>query len=154
MKFFGLNILTDRQLEIIKNKRNFEEVLKQFKIKRLYRIYSHWEQSAKCDKCDENREYTTVLPDGQTIKTKCSCAKTKTTYGYTEVNPNDYKAVIYKFSGKRLFLSEREISSDFFNFTYEIDNLTNPTSRCLYTTKAKVQKAIKILQEREKTKAK
>ena len=72
MKFFGLNILTDRQLEIIKNKRNFEEVLKQFKIKRLYRIYSHWEQSAKCDKCDENREYTTVLPDGQTIKTKCS----------------------------------------------------------------------------------
>ena len=92
------------------------------------------------------------MPDGQTIKTKCSCAKTKTTYGYTEVNPNDYKAVIYKFSGKRLFLSEREISSDFFNFTYEIDNLTNPTSRCLYTTKAKVQKAIKILQEREKGK--
>lgn len=150
MKIFGLNVLTDRQLKMIESKRNFEEVLKHFKIKKLYQIYKHWEQLPKCDKCDENREYTTILPDGQTIKTKCSCAKTKNEYSYTEVNPNDYKSVIYKFSGKRLFLSERETSSNFFDSTYEIDDLTNPTSRCLYTTKAKAQKAIKILQNREK----
>jgi len=154
MKFFGLNILTDRQLDMIKNQRNFEEVLEHFKIKRLYRIYKHWEQLPKCDKCDENREYTTVLPDGQIIKTRCSCAKTKNKYECIEVNLKDYKSVIYKFSGKLLFLSERETSSDFFDSTYQIDDLTNPTSKCLYTTKAKAQKAIKILQKREETKAK
>ena len=40
MKFLGLNIFTDRQLERVKAKEQFDYLFEILKIKKLYRIYS------------------------------------------------------------------------------------------------------------------
>ena len=80
MKFLGLNIFTDKQLERVKAKEQFNYLFEILKIKKLYRIYSTCEELPKCDKCNENREYEVILPDGQKIVKSCSCRKHKQVY--------------------------------------------------------------------------
>ena len=107
MKIFGLNILTDRQLERVIANNNFEDVLKYFKVKKLYKIYCDSIQLPKCDKCDKNRELTFTLPDGKSFKTSCSCKKHKIIYHYGEVNPKDYYWAL-KRCDKSLYLLHYE----------------------------------------------
>ena len=100
MRIFGLNILTDESLNRKINSGNFDNILKVLKIKKLYRITSKHVYIPKCNKCDENREFTVTLPDGRTVKEKCSCNKKYWEYSYYEVNPKDYYAIVQRFDNK------------------------------------------------------
>ena len=100
MKFLGLNIFTDRQLERVKAKEQFDYLFEILKIKKLYRIYSTCEELPKCDKCNENREYEVVLPDGQKIVKSCSCRKHKQVYKYQEMPKDGFFFIIRKISGE------------------------------------------------------
>ena len=148
MKFFGLNIFTDRQLERVKAKEQFDYLFEILKIKKLYRIYSTCEELPKCDKCNENREYEVVLPDGQKIVKSCSCRKHKHVYKYQEMPKDGFFFIIRKISGE-VYLMEQEEYDDFrFHTMAKLDEMKNPKHWGLYTSERKAKQACKIMNEK------
>lgn len=145
IKIFGLNILTDNQLNEIKSKCTYKSILDYLKIKRIYRVWSTWIDQPKCDKCDENREYKVKLPDGKEITVGCSCKRQKPIYKYSEVNPDDYNIIIHKLRGEVYLMQESEYDDYKFHALDTINNLENPRCMDLFTTEAKAKKAVKIL---------
>lgn len=148
MKIFGLNILTDKQLEKVIANNNFEDVLKYFKVKKLYKIYCESIQLPKCDKCDENRELTFTLPDGKSFKTSCSCKKHKIIYHYGEVNPKDYYWALERCDKNLYLLHYEGFDGYMFYNMNQIDNIKNPMYPGLFTSEAKVKKAVKMLNDK------
>ena len=148
MKFLGLNIFTDRQLERVKAKEQFDYLFEILKIKKLYRIYSTCEELPKCDKCNENREYEVVLPDGQKIVKSCSCRKHKQVYKYQEMPKDGLFFIIRKISGE-VYLMEQEEYDDFrFHAMAKLDEMKNPKHWGLYTSERKAKQACKIMNEK------
>ena len=148
MKFLGLNIFTDRQLERVKAKEQFDYLFEILKIKKLYRIYSTCEELPKCDKCNENREYEVVLPDGQKIVKSCSCRKHKHVYKYQEMPKHGFFFIIRKISGE-VYLMEQEEYDDFrFHTMAKLDEMKNPKHWGLYTSERKAKQACKIMNEK------
>lgn len=148
MKFLGLNIFTDRQLERVKAKEQFDYLFEILKIKKLYRIYSTCEELPKCDKCNENREYEVVLPDGQKIVKSCSCRKHKQVYKYQEMPKDGFFFIIRKISGE-VYLMEQEEYDDFrFHAMAKLDEMKNPKDWGLYTSERKAKQACKIMNEK------
>ena len=148
MKFLGLNIFTDRQLERVKAKEQFDYLFEILKIKKLYRIYSTCEELPKRDKCNENREYEVVLPDGQKIVKSCSCRKHKHVYKYQEMPKDGFFFIIRKISGE-VYLMEQEEYDDFrFHTMAKLDEMKNPKHWGLYTSERKAKQACKIMNEK------
>ena len=148
MKFLGLNIFTDRQLERVKAKEQFDYLFEILKIKKLYRIYSTCEELPKCDKCNENREYEVVLPDGKKIVKSCSCRKHKHVYKYQEMPKDGFFFIIRKISGE-VYLMEQEEYDDFrFHTMAKLDEMKNPKHWGLYTSERKAKQACKIMNEK------
>lgn len=148
MKFLGLNIFTDRQLERVKAKEQFDYLFEILKIKKLYRIYSTCEELPKCDKCNENREYEVVLPDGQKIVKSCSCRKHKQVYKYQEMPKDGFFFIIRKINGE-VYLMEQEEYDDFrFHAMAKLDEMKNPKHWGLYTSERKAKQACKIMNEK------
>lgn len=152
MKIFGLNILTDNQLNEIKSKCTYKSILDYLKIKRIYRVWCSWIDQPKCDKCDENRQYKVKLPDGRDMTVDCSCKRQKQVYEYGEVNPDDYNIIIHKLSGEVYLMEESEYDDYKFHALDTINNLKNPRYMDLFTTEAKAKKAVKILNNKLKEK--
>lgn len=148
MKFLGLNIFTDRQLECVKAKEQFDYLFEILKIKKLYRIYSTCEELPKCDKCNENREYEVVLPDGQKVVKSCSCRKHKHVYKYQEMPKDGFFFIIRKISGE-VYLMEQEEYDDFrFHAMAKLDEMKDPKHWGLYTSERKAKQACKIMNEK------
>lgn len=148
MKFLGLNIFTDRQLERVKAKEQFNYLLEILKIKKLYRIYSTCEELPKCDKCNENREYEVTLPDGQKIVKSCSCRKHKHVYKYQEMPKDDFSFIIRKISGE-VYLMEQEEYDDYrFHAMSKLDEMKDPKHWGLYTSERKAKQACKIMNKK------
>ena len=149
MKVLWLNILTDKQLENIKSKCTYKSILDYLKIKKIYRVWCKYVDQPKCDKCNENRQYEIVLPDGKKIVENCSCKKKQEVYEYGEVGINDYQIIIYKFNGEIYLMQENDYDDYKFHCLYTINNLKNPRHMDLFTTEAKAKKAIKILNKKK-----
>lgn len=149
MKIFGLNILTNKELEEIKSKCTYKSILDYLKIKKIYRVWCDYIDQPKCDKCNENRQYEIVLPDGKKIIENCSCKRKKQVYKYGEVNIEDYQLIIYKFDGKVYLMQESEYDEYKFHALDTINNLKNPRYMDLFTTEAKAKKAVKILNKKK-----
>ena len=148
MNFLGLNIFTDRQLELVKAKEQFDYLFEILKIKKLYRIYSTCEELPKCDKCNENREYEVVLPDGQNVVKSCSCRKHKHVYKYQEMPKDGFFFIIRKISGE-VYLMEQEEYDDFrFHAMAKLDEMKDPKHWGLYTSERKAKQACKIMNEK------
>ena len=148
MRFLGLSIFTDRQLERVKAKEQFNYLFEILKIKKLYRIYSICEELPKCDKCNENREYEVILPDGQKIVKSCSCRKHKHVYKYQEMPKDDFFFIIRKISGE-VYLMEQEEYDDFrFHAMTKLDEMKDPKHWGLYTSERKAKQACKIMNEK------
>ena len=148
MRFLGLSIFTDRQLERVKAKEQFDYLFEILKIKKLYRIYSICEELPKCDKCNENREYEVVLPVGQKIVKSCSCRKHKHVYKYQEMPKDGFFFIIRKISGE-VYLMEQEEYDDFrFHTMAKLDEMKNPKHWGLYTSERKAKQACKIMNEK------
>ena len=145
MKFLGLNIFTDRQLERVKAKEQFDYLFEILKIKKLYRIYSTCEELPKCDKCNENREYEVVLPDGQKIVKSCSCRKHKHVYKYQEMPKDGFFFIIRKISGEVYLMEQEEYR---FHTMAKLDEMKNPKHWGLYTSERKAKQACKIMNEK------
>lgn len=145
MKFLGLNIFTDRQLERVKAKEQFDYLFEILKIKKLYRIYSTCEELPKCDKCNENREYEVVLPDGQKIVKSCSCRKHKQVYKYQEMPKDGFFFIIRKISGEVYLMEQEEYR---FHTMAKLDEMKNPKHWGLYTSERKAKQACKIMNEK------
>lgn len=150
MRIFGFNILSDRKLNEIKSKSTFESVLKYLKIKKLYRTTFNLVQQPKCDKCNDNRQYVITLPDGRTITQDCSCKRELVSYGYEEIDTDEYNIIIHKLSGEIYLMKESEYEDSRFYSFDTLDNFDNLIGGGLYTSKSKAKKAAKILNEREK----
>lgn len=149
MRFFGLNIFTDKQLDKLKAKEQFNYVLDVFKIKKLYRIYSTTEELPKCDKCNENREYEIILPDGQKVIKSCSCKKHLHLYKYQEVTNDGFCFFIRKLNGD-IYLMEREEYDDYiFRALNKLDEMKEPKHWGLYTSERKAKQACKILNKKK-----
>ena len=83
MKIFGLNIITEKELE--KMKKEYFGAIKTIKeLKHIYEIDSRYCPQPKCQHCDEDRYVKATLPDGTKTKVKCSCAKPKYIYKIKE----------------------------------------------------------------------
>ena len=148
MKFLGLNIFTNKELEKVKAKEQFSYLFEILKIKKLYRIYSTSEELPKCDKCNEKREYEVVLPDGQKIVKSCSCRKCKHIYKYQEVSKEDFFFVIRKLNGD-IYLMEREEYDDYiFRALNKLDEMEDPKHWGLYTSERKAKQACKIMNKK------
>ena len=150
MRIFGFNILSDRKLNEIKSKSTFESVLKYLKIKKLYRTTFNLVQQPKCDKCNDNRQYVITLPDGRTITQDCSCKRELVSYGYEEIDTDEYNIIIHKLSGEIYLMKESEYEDSRFYSFDTLDNFDNLIGGGLYTSKSKAKKAAKILNERER----
>lgn len=148
MKFLGLNIFTNRQLERVKAKEQFSYLLEILKIKKLYRIYSTCEELPKCDKCNENREYEVILPDGQKIVKSCSCRKHKHVYKYQEVPKDDFFFIIRKTSGEVYLMEQKEYNDYRFYAMAKLDEMKNPKHWGLYTSERKAKQACKIMNKK------
>lgn len=56
-------------------KENFEFIKEKLKCCKLYKVEAQWGMNDKCKYCDENRNITLELPNGEKRVEKCSCAK-------------------------------------------------------------------------------
>lgn len=148
MKFFGLNIFTNKQLEKVKAKEQFSYLFDILKIKKLYRIYSTCEDLPKCDKCNENREYEVILPDGQKVVKSCSCKKHKHVYKYVEVTKEDFFFIFRKITGEVYLMELEEYDNYRLHAMTKLDEMKDPKHWGLYTSERKAKKACKIMNKK------
>ena len=148
MKFLGLNILTNKQLERVKAKEQFDYLFDILKIKKLYRLYETSEELPKCDKCNENREYEVILPDGQKVVRSCSCKKHKRIYKYHEVIKDDFFFVFRKLTGEIYLMEQKEYDDFRLHAMTKLDDMKDPKYWGLYTSEKKAKQACKIMNKK------
>lgn len=151
MKMFNLNILTDEQLNEIKSKCTYKSFLDYLKIKKIYRVWCNYVDQPKCDKCNENRQYEIILPDGEKVVKDCSCKKQKPIYQYGKVDLNSYSIIIHKFNNEIYLMKRDEYDDSYYYRLDALNNLKNPKYGNLYTTEAKAKKAVKILNKSKRS---
>lgn len=100
MKIFGFNILTDYELNEIKNdlKKVIEEV---FDKSDFYIVKKDSDLMPKCNFCDDDRMVEVELPDGTKRKVKCSCNKYVDNYKLSKLE----NCNLWKYKDGKIFIS-------------------------------------------------
>lgn len=156
MKIFGLNILTDKQLELVKENQ-WDNYLKYLKVKNLYKVKENYEQRPKCPNCNEERKISVTLPDGTTTLVECSCDKYDSEFYIDTVTVDCVMRIGdelyirgYSFDqyGFRIFFTKEEVDE------YHKASKFNSLQMCCYANKATANYALKLIkEEREKRNA-
>lgn len=158
MKFLGLNILTDNQLQQIADN-HWEKTRKLLKLKKAYEICRRIIKMPKCNNCDENRKITVTLPDGSTREINCSCNKERYEHFASEVKKLSFlvqedgqiciisTSKMYRDTIQRIKLlsTKEEVKSAFDSWRW--DSLLFDT---FFATKDLAEYGAKLLEEREK----
>lgn len=120
---------------------------------RVYQVDYTFERTPKCSKCDNNRQYTLISPDGEEHKVSCSC---QSSYKVYKVEDNDrVKIYIQKNEYTKKFSFKISIG-DTYDYGYEIskDNIfekaeevPNNLYPIFFTTKEEAEKYCNIRNE-------
>lgn len=120
---------------------------------RVYQVDYTFERTPKCSKCDNNRQYTLISPDGEEHKVSCSC---QSSYKVYKVEDNDrVKIYIQKNECTKKFSFKISIG-DTYDYGYEIskDNIFEKAEEApnnlypiFFTTKEEAEKYCNIRNE-------
>lgn len=100
MRIFGLNILTDEELDEIK--KNLKDVIEEvFNKNEFYIVKKDSDLMPKCNFCDDDRMVEVELPDGTKTKVKCSCCKVIDNFEVSKLE----NCNLWKYKDEDIFIS-------------------------------------------------
>lgn len=151
MKIFGYNILTDKQIEYIKQD-HWEDFKKYLKIKELWYIRHEYTQRPKCDKCNDKRLITVTLPDGSTTLVSCSCNRSDCTKVVDKLMNEPY---IIAIKGENVYVARR--FDEYSDITYRVITKESELKKfelkelngCYFASERIAKKALKMIEEED-----